>query len=220
MSLSSRLSPRLQKIADMVKHPTLLDVGSDHAYLPIYLLKMGRISFALATDIAKGPLGRGRLNADKAGFGDKIDFLLADGLSGIEAGAYETCVIAGMGGENIISILRDNPKAAKNFKQLILSPQRNAPDVRRFLHEEGYEINDEAMVADGGKFYNILECVADMRTRNARPYSQTDYTFGQILIEQKSPVLKEYLQKEIKKIQNISQQQEYLKLCKDVLECL
>jgi tRNA (adenine22-N1)-methyltransferase len=209
----SNLSNRLKSIADMVRFPSLVDIGSDHAYLPIYLLKAERIKKALAVDIAVGPLERGRLNAESAGFSEMIRFELADGLKNLDVAGFESLVIAGMGGENIMAILQNDMRAAKGFKQLILSPQRDAPALRRFLHNHGFSIVNEAMVQESGKFYNIIDC----KPGEQPCYDEKGYTFGQILIDRACPTLALYIEAELTKFQDL---RKYLKLLEGVLKCI
>ncbi|MDR2167831.1 MAG: class I SAM-dependent methyltransferase [Clostridiales bacterium] len=205
------LSNRLLAIADMVRFSGLVDIGSDHAHLPIYLIGAGRCARALATDISPKSLAKGRENAAAAGLCGQIDFQLARGFAlALSAEAYETCVIAGMGGENIMGIIKDAPKVAKGFKQLILSPQRDAPALRRFLHEFGFKIVNEVMVSENGKFYNILDCAPG--TQEA--YDEAGYAFGQALIERNCPILAQFIKSELRKFEEIHK---YIKLCEEIL---
>jgi len=220
------MSPRLLRIADMVRYSTLIDVGTDHAHLPIYLAKNRGFSNVLATDIAAGPLERGRHNAQNTGVSHIVDFRQCVGLEGVVAGTYETCTIAGMGGEMIISILQGNIEVARNFKQLVLSPQRSIPAVRRFLHTNGFAIDDEDIVEDNGKLYNILDC----SPRQQDGYDKAGYEFGQILLDKQHPLLGDLIRHEMKKLDGIDMDAlpserkakitEYTKLCLEVLKCL
>ena len=212
------LSKRLQKIADMVKYNALVDVGSDHALLPVYLLKEGRIKRAIATDIAAGPLARGRANAKAHKVDGQIDFVQADGLRwAATSRPYETLVVAGMGGETIMRILQDSP----DFGQLLLSPQRDVPAVRRFLHGKEFAIVGETMVHEHGKFYFIIDAKPS-KAAKCRPYNDAEYSFGRHLIDTRCSILKRYIQAEIVKHEKINRAEysEYLDLCKDVLKCI
>lgn len=217
------MSPRLLRIANMVQHPTLVDVGTDHAHLPIYLAKNRNISRAMATDISAGPLERGRQNARNAGVSHIIDFIQCAGLEGVPADVYDTCTISGMGGEMIITILEDYIGVAKKFQQLILSPQRSVPKLRRFLHANGFAINDEDIVEDNGKLYNILDCSPGV----IGGYDKVGYEFGQILLDKQHPLLVDLINQEIKRIERINLEVlpkerregiiEFRKLCLEVL---
>ncbi|MCL2855792.1 MAG: class I SAM-dependent methyltransferase [Defluviitaleaceae bacterium] len=221
-----QLSTRLLKVAELVRHNTLVDIGTDHAHLPIFLAQRGRISVGLATDIAQGPLKRGHKNAKDAGVAHIIRFHQGKGLAGVKIGFYETCTITGMGGETIIAILRDNIKVAKSFKQLILSPQRDALNLRRFLHSKGFAIHHEEIVEDGNKLYNILDC----KPNPENPYNEAGYAFGQVLISNRHPLLSKLINLEIQKLKNIpfntlppqrqTELEKYSKLCLEVLKCL
>jgi len=220
----SKISARLQKIAGFVRFFTLVDIGTDHALLPIFLLQNGKIDKAVAADVSCGPLEKGRENAVLHGVFDKIDFVLSDGLAKITPQNDATCVIAGMGGETVMSILTAHIDIAKTFPQLILSPQRNVPDVRRFLHMNGFGIVDEAMVLEDGKFYHILNCVP----KPQKPFCAGGYAFGRHLIKAKDPVLRQFIHSEVEKYGKIDttalpafRQKEitkYLRLCAKVLE--
>jgi len=193
------LSTRLKTVAETIKHSTLADVGCDHGYLPIYLAKQAKITRALATDISPGPLSNAAANIKAHGVADIVTARLCTGLEGIAANEYECCVIAGMGGTEIIGILHGNLYTAKSFKQLILSPQKDVRDVRRFLWDNGFVIVDEVMIIDGGKFYNIMDCAIGSHPRP----TDEEFLFGRHLIERKCPVFVSYLEAEISKIRRI-----------------
>jgi len=205
----------------MVKYPKVVDVGCDHAYLPIYLVSAGIATDALATDIASEPLSRGRANA--ALHGANVNFMQTDGILGIPAG-YETCVLAGMGGETIMRILSSEIGTARGFKQLLLSPQRDVAAVRRFLHTYGFFIVDEVLVEENGKFYFVLDCVPEHlgTVPKCGGQSPASYAFGWHLVEKKCAVLARFLEGEILKYERFdrAEHSEYLLLCKEVLACI
>ena len=211
-------SKRLQKIAEMVKYPTMIDVGTDHGHLPIHMVQNGLASKVLATDVNFAPLERAKHNVAEAGLSSFVDTFLCDGLDGISSTEYEACVISGMGGGLIIDILRQNLLCAQGFKQLVLSPQRDVADVRLFLHQNGFCIDDEEMLEDKGKFYNIL----DASIGNEALYDEKGYIFGEILLRKKPDALKKFIEMEIAKISKInrSELERYLQLCEEVLKCL
>jgi len=213
--MSIKLSKRLQTIAEMLRYESLHDVGSDHALLPVYLILQGRVAFAVASDIAAEPLERGRANAVKYGIADSIEFVLADGLGLSTSRRPCSCVIAGMGGEAIMRILTDNMGEARGFRQLLLSPQRDVGLLRQFLCENGFEILDEVMLFEAGKYYSILD---------AKPGTVPKST-GQSpvhLIERCCPVYRQYLEAEIAKFEGFGRDEhlDYIKYCKEVLECI
>lgn len=154
------LSPRLQKLADWVPQgATFADIGTDHAFLPVWLRVQNRVTHAIASDLRKGPLERAKETGRTYG-ADGIDYRLADGLSGIAPEEAEVIAIAGMGGENIISILEDAPWTADGHHTLLLSPHTKAEELRAFLMKHGYTILREALVRDRGTIYPVMEVTA------------------------------------------------------------
>ena len=100
------LSPRLRSVAGLVPPGArFADVGTDHAYLPVWLLQQGIIEHALVSDLRPGPLDRARSTAARYGLAERMEFRLCDGLSGIAPAEADTIAIAGMGGETIAAIL-------------------------------------------------------------------------------------------------------------------
>ncbi|MCL2376568.1 MAG: class I SAM-dependent methyltransferase [Defluviitaleaceae bacterium] len=213
-----KISKRLQKIAEMVKYPAMVDIGTDHGLLPIYMARQGMVGCALATDVNPGPLERAMENIAAAGLAGCVKVQLCDGLEGVCPQKYETCVIAGMGGGLIIDILQRNLEAAHGFKQIIASPQRDVADVRRFLHQSGFCINDEDIIEEKGKFYNIL----DISSGIEEAYDEKGYVFGKILLQKKSDTMKRYVGAEVEKVRKIGrgELEGYLQLCLEVMGCL
>lgn len=151
------LSPRLQLLADWVPQGArLADVGTDHAYLPVWLTLHGRVTSAIASDLRKGPLERARETGRTYG-AEGIDYRLGDGLAFIRPEEADTIVIAGMGGENIASILAAAPWTADGQHTLLLSPHTKAEELRLFLMDHGYAIRREALVYDRGTIYPCME---------------------------------------------------------------
>ncbi|WP_312942448.1 class I SAM-dependent methyltransferase [Oscillibacter sp.] len=152
------LSTRLHLLADWVPQgAALVDVGTDHAYLPVRLALEGRLRFAIACDLRPGPLSRGQDTARRFGVLEQIDFRLCDGLAGVGAKEVDTVVIAGMGGENIVSILAAAPWTADSNHILLLQPQSRAEELRAFLIANGYAICREQLVEDRGTIYPVLK---------------------------------------------------------------
>ncbi len=155
-----RLQPRLQCIADCVpRGARLADVGTDHGYLPVWLLKAGRIERAIASDINAGPLEHARRTAEEHGVSGRMDFRLCAGLEGIGRGEADTVVIAGMGGETILGILGG---ASWDYRgvRLLLQPMTKAELLRRYLSENGFAIVSERLVPDKGTIYAVIEATA------------------------------------------------------------
>lgn len=151
------LSARLDLLASWVRPGArVADVGTDHAYLPVWLSLQGRVASAIASDLREGPLRRARETGRTYG-AENVDFRLCDGLSGIRPHEADTVVIAGMGGENIAAILAAAPWTADGAHTLLLQPQSRAEDLRRFLSDSGYRILREALVWDRGILYPCME---------------------------------------------------------------
>ncbi len=165
-----KLDNRLLAVASCVPEGAYLaDVGTDHAYLPIYLAERGILSGAVASDIHKGPIESARKNIDEAGFPHLIQTALTDGLSGIERYPVTDVVIAGMGGLMIAGILDKAPFLKERRTRLILQPMQHIPELRRMLAENGYHVEKELQTVADGKFYQIICAVYD-----GVPYSLTE----------------------------------------------
>lgn len=155
------LPARLQLLADWVpRGAALADVGTDHAYLPVWLTLEGRLRSAIACDLRSGPLNRGRGTAGRYGVLDRIKFRRCDGLAGVSPQEADTVVIAGLGGENIVSILAGAAWTADGSHTLLLQPQTRAEELRAFLCANGYAIRRERLVVDRGTMYPVLEASA------------------------------------------------------------
>lgn len=152
------LTPRLELLADWVPAgASVADIGTDHGYLPVRLVHSGRVSRAIASDLRSGPLAQARKTAAACGVSEKIDFRLCNGLSGIAPGEAAVIVIAGMGGENIASILSAAAWTADGRHTLLLQPMTRSEVLRRFLAESGYRIVREALALDRGTLYPVIE---------------------------------------------------------------
>jgi len=156
MDKTLTLQPRLAAIAELIPADRpMADVGTDHAYLPVWLLLQRRIPRAIAADIVPGPLDRARQTAARYGVTERVDFRLCDGLARIRPEETDTVVIAGMGGETIAGILAAAPWTRRD-KTLLLQPMSKGPELRRWLVEHGYVIRREKLVRDRGILYPIL----------------------------------------------------------------
>lgn len=131
------------------------DVGCDHGYVPIRLIQQGVCSRAVASDVRDGPLSRARENIKNLGLEDKITAVISDGLSAGVEGA-NTLIIAGMGGELTIDILRRGRERAAAIDWILLQPQSHLEDVRRYIESERYLIVDEDMILEDGKYYPMM----------------------------------------------------------------
>ena len=162
------LSPRLRSVAELVPPGAkFADVGTDHAYLPVWLLQRGVIRHAVASDLRHGPLDRARQTAEKYGLSGQMEFRLCDGLSGIAPEEADTIAIAGMGGETIAAILAAAPWTRERDCLLLLQPMSAQPFLRRWLQEHGYVIRRETLSREGSSLYVTLEARAGRGERGA-----------------------------------------------------
>lgn len=150
------LTARLQSVADQVPQgAAFADIGTDHAYLPVWLLLNGRIRHAIAADLREGPLNSARETAEQYGVSHQVSFRLCNGLADISADEVDTIAIAGMGGETIASILEAAPWTREG-KLLLLQPMTSFPDLRLWLQKNGYNIEKETITKEGRRLYTCL----------------------------------------------------------------
>lgn len=151
------LSPRLRSVADLVPpNARLADVGTDHAYLPVWLILQGRLDRAIAADLREGPLERARQTAERYGVADRLSFRLCDGLTGISPEEADTIVIAGMGGETIAGILAAAPWTGKDSRRLLLQPMTAHAELRTWLNGHGFSIEQETLVCEDKTLYSTF----------------------------------------------------------------
>ncbi len=195
-----QLSKRLQAVADLGKFgDTMADIGTDHGYIPIYLIQSKRISHAVAMDIGKGPLLRAQEHIAKYQLGAYIETRLSDGAKELCCGEVSSVVIAGMGGVLMQKILRDSEEVFRGVKEIILQPQSEIEQTRRFLLDNGYEILAEDMVLEDGKYYPMMR-VSWVESIEENPYAEAkdiDFVYGAYLLKERHPVLRSYLYREI-----------------------
>lgn len=151
------LGPRLALCAALVREGSpLCDVGTDHAYLPIWLLKTGKIPRALACDINPGPLEAARRDGAKYEVGEALSFRLSDGLRAVLPQEAGDVVLAGMGGELILRIVGETPWLRDGEKRLVLQPMSSVPELRLGLRALGFAVLEEHAAVDGGKVYSAF----------------------------------------------------------------
>ena len=191
------LSNRLKNVVSQVNTGNLIaDIGTDHGYVPIYLIKNSIAKKAIAADISKGSCDKAKTNISLYGLNDKIDVRCGNGLEIIkDSEIIDTIIISGMGGLLTIDVLKSNEKAVKNANQLILQPQRDIEKVRAYLHSINYKIINEEMLMESGKYYTIINAVKG----SDEEYSEIEYYFGKFLLNKKSAVLKKFIDHEYKK---------------------
>ncbi|BCA85949.1 SAM-dependent methyltransferase [Enterococcus saigonensis] len=192
------LSQRLTVVGNAVpKGARLADIGSDHAYLPVALMLVGKISYAVCGEVVVGPFQSAQKQVVKSGLADKIVVRLADGLAAIKKeDEIDTITIAGMGGTLITSILENGKTQGQlsGHERLILQPNVGEANVRRWLQKEGYEILTESILAENDKIYEVI--VAE-KTVVKSQLTDKEIFFGPYLLAEKNSVfLKKWLQEQ------------------------
>ena len=150
------LTPRLRAIAEQVpRGAKFADIGTDHGYLPVWLILNGVTGSAVAADLREGPLERARQTAAQYGVTEKLSFRLCDGLAGITSEEADVIAIAGMGGDTIAAILDAAPWTKAPGKTLLLQPMTAHPELRLWLQTHGYAIRAERVAREGTRLYSI-----------------------------------------------------------------
>ena len=192
------ISKRLELVASFVPQGTiLLDVGSDHAYLPIELVERGQIEGAIAGEVVEGPYQSAVKNVEAHGLKEKIQVRLANGLAAFEeTDQVSVITIAGMGGRLIARILEEGLDKLANVECLILQPNNREDDLRIWLQDNDFQIVAESILEEAGKFYAILVVEAGKMKLSA-----SEVRFGPILSKEVSPVFVQKWQKEAAKLE-------------------
>lgn len=194
------LGERLAAIAQRVPKGTVLaDIGTDHAYLPIYLVQNGLVSQVVAGEVNEGPFGAARQMIDRLEMSNQITLRFGNGFAVLEPGEVETVTIAGMGGTSIIEILTARPSVTAYLKRLILQPMVGASLVRQWLVDNGWHISDETLVEEEGKLYEII--VAE--PGQSPLFEAVIYEIGPVLWRNKPPLLAKHISQLIKQKQYI-----------------
>lgn len=196
-----KLTPRLQTIAKQISpHSIIADIGTDHAYLPVYLITTGKIQKAIASDIRQGPLDSARRTADKYQVSDKLSFRLGSGLHTVSGKECNTIVIAGMGGENIRDILKAALWTQEGKHTLYLQPMSMIQELRYYLLNHSYQIEEEYVCRENNRQYIIIKCLGfGSNCINYTPFWQCILTPA-LLKAEGSKIYLEREQKRIKKI--------------------
>lgn len=193
---AQKLSKRLEMVASFVPTGAIVaDIGSDHAYLPCYLVHNGIIQCAIAGEVVKGPYESAVKQVSAEGLKEQITVRLADGLDAIsEDDHVDTITIAGMGGPLIVSILEKGNNALKSVTRLILQPNIHAKAIREWALKNNWATLDEEIVEEDGKIYEIL-----VLQRGNMTLTEAEILLGQHLIAKKSEV---FIQKWTREIEN------------------
>lgn len=187
------LSKRLHAVASLVTEgASVADIGTDHGYVPIYLAENGICTHLIAMDINRGPIEKAREHISRYGFEEQIDTRLSDGLQNLTPGEVDTMIAAGMGGGLTIRILSNSPEIVQSLEEFILQPQSEIHKVREYLNQNGFELVDEEMVEEDGKYYPVMK----LKHGEESAFSEVECYYGRKLLAKKHPVLHEYLLRE------------------------
>ncbi len=195
--MAVRLSRRMQALAALVEPcQSLADVGCDHAYLSLALLASGKVKRALAMDIRPGPLERAREHIAAEGMTDRIEVRLSNGLASYRPGETEAILISGMGGGLIRNILEADLASARAAGQIVLGAQSDLPVLRSWLLAGGFVTLAQDLVEEGGKWYFLARVRYQEESQEERSWTSEELAYGKLLIENKHPLLAEYLRRE------------------------
>lgn len=197
-----KLTERLEKIASLVDNGKIIaDVGTDHGYIPVYLLENKKIKRAILSDINKGPLNNAREEIEKKKLEDVTELRLGGGVSVLSPGEVEEIIIAGMGGILISDIIKDGFDVCREADKLILQPMQAPEELRKYLYLNGFEILDEHMVNEDFRIYEIIE--TKYTGNKQKDIDEIYYEFPEILIERKNPLMKERIKNKISECNSI-----------------
>ena len=176
------LDERLRAVADLVRQDAYFaDIGTDHAYLPVFLLKENRIAAAYASDVAEGPLATAAANIAENGEEGRVTLRLADGLQGLFSAfpRVSDIAICGMGGELIARLLSAEPQIKDPAIHLILQPMSRPHALRTYLAENGFAILREELVRAQGRIYT---CILASYTGRCERLTYTEAEIGRYFI--------------------------------------
>lgn len=195
-----KLSERLITIANLVPSNSIVaDIGTDHGYIPVYLIENKISKKVIGTDISKGSLDKIIEYVKETGYGDKIDTRLGNGLEVVKPYEVDTAIIAGMGGLLIRDILEKDKKVSNSVVNFILQPMVAAKELREYLIENNFEIIKEELVKEENKYYEIIYAKKGKSFIEKEIY----YEISPLLIDNKHPLLKEFIENKINMFEKI-----------------
>ena len=185
-----KISNRLKRVAmNVTPGYRVADIGTDHGYVPIYLIENGLAKHVIAMDINEGPLNRAKVNIKNCHYENEIETRLSDGFEKLMFGEADIAVIAGMGGELMKSLLMNGEKVVSGLKELVLSPHSEIHVVREYIRSIGHKIVNEEMLVDEGKYYTIIKTCKGQQ----EAYTAIENQYGKILIDRRDQVLMDFL---------------------------
>lgn len=190
------IGARLETVGSLILPNSILaDIGTDHAYLPVYLLQEGKITSAIAGDIAQGPCKAAENTVAMYNMKTKVQVRLGSGLSVLSPNEVNCISIAGMGGSSMVEILSADLEIAKSAERLILQPQTGAAGLRKWLLANDWEIVEEELVWENKRLYEII--AAERVHSLQKNYSQAELEIGPILLAKQHPLLKDQFAKQL-----------------------
>ena len=197
-----KLTDRLLKIASLVDNgKRIADIGTDHGYIPVYLLNQNKIQYAILGDVNKGPLENARKEVTRNKLQDKVDLRLGSGIEVLKENEVDEIIIAGMGGMLINNLLKANEKVAHTTEKLILQQMQAPEELRMFLYQNGYKILDEHLVREEHRLYEIIVCKYEgLEPQEIDPIY---YEIGLKLIQNNDPLLNDFIENKIRINQNV-----------------
>lgn len=200
-----RLKGRLLSVAEMVPPSRcVVDVGTDHGKLPVWLVKRGIAESAIVTDISAASLKKAEALIRAHGLEDMIEARVGDGLSVIHPGEADTVIIAGVGGVLIRDILKSAPQVTSTVKTFVLQPMKSQGLLRKWLVDNGYAIVDESLAREKDKFYEVMV----VQQGKQHIHHDVYYDIGYMLIKKQHPLLKEFIEYKMAKTAAIIEQLE------------
>ncbi len=166
---------RFEKLVEKIEYRRLGDVAADHCYISLLALESKKVDFVIASDLNEAPLDTGKANIKEYGYDGKIETRLGSGIETIKSGEVDTIIIAGIGGTLMLNLLKKEESKLSSFKQLILQPQNEELEVKKYVHSIGYKIKDESYILEKGMRYIILNCVKGIEEV---PYTEEEYLIG------------------------------------------
>lgn len=195
-----RVKKRLELIASKIpKGSKAADIGTDHAYLPIYLITEGICPKVIATEILPGPYLKAKENIERFGFMDFIELRYGFGFKPLIPKESDVAVISGMGAMTIIDIFEESKQIASSFQSIVLQPMKNVVELRKYLLTHCYKIIDEDVCDEGGKFYEVLT----VKYAETLKFIEADVLIGPVLRRKKDPITLSYMKYQEKRLQRI-----------------
>lgn len=195
-----KLSQRLMALARLVPSGwRAADIGTDHAFLPCYLVENGISPSALGVDVREGPCQAALRTVQANDLADKVLIRLGDGLKPLAPGEVEVAILAGMGGSTMVEILEQSAEVVKPLKRLIFQPMTGSDTVRRWLSANGWSIIAEDLIAEDGRIFEVIAA----EKGNNTSLGEAETLYGPLLIKNRHPLLGQILERDIRGVREI-----------------